>query len=147
MSGNQNTKKKQHYNKFNEDLKNGPHGKKEKRNYANWKSKFIYFINIFYTTTHNFYSDFSFFSTIHSNYMPPLSSCRILVSHIFFSLPNFISLHKSSYYTIIAESTLLDLNQHTVPVFGLDGSHREEEHLLFLKTRSGKLQLKDSGYF
>ena len=147
MSGNQNTKKKQHYNKFNEDLKNGPHGKKEKRNYANWKSKFIYFINIFYTTAHNFYSDFSFFSTIHSNYMPPLSSCRILVSHIFFSLPNFISLHKSSYYTIIAESTLLDLNQHTIPVFGLDGSHREEEHLLFLKTRSGKLQLKDSGYF
>jgi len=107
----------------------------------------IYFINIFYTTAHNFYSDFSFFSTIHSNYMPPLSSCRILVSHIFFSLPNFISLCKSSYYTIIAESTLLDLNQHTVSVFGLYGSHREKEHLLFLKTRSGKLQLKDSGYF
>lgn len=79
--------------------------------------------------------------------MPPLSSCSILVSHIFFSLPNFISLHKSSYYTIIAESTLLDLNQHTAPVVGLDGSHRGEEHLLFLKTRSGKLQLKDSGYF
>lgn len=29
-SENQNTKKKQHYNKFNKDLKNGPHEKKKK---------------------------------------------------------------------------------------------------------------------
>lgn len=71
--------------------------------------------------------------------MPPLSSCSILVSHIFFSLPNFISLHKSSYYTIIAGSTLLHLNQHTAPVVGLDGSHREEEHLAFLEDQKWKI--------
>lgn len=48
---------------------------------------------------------------------------------------------------INAESTLPDLNRRTFQMSGPDGSQREEENLLFLKSRSGKLRLIDGAIF
>lgn len=68
-----------------------------------------------------------------SHFSPPsiLTLCLHLPHAEFLSLafsflsPTFISLYKTS-CIIIAESTPLDLNHHTVPMSGPDGSHREE---------------------